>query len=143
MMLLYPRRLSRARWAGGQSFRIGYKVRKATQGVVMDKNNNNNQSREESKTSIGLNDFKEFMHEYELERVHTEFMSKVVTLSLASLGLITALAWDDTLRALLHEIYDETPTLGERALYALAITFLAVALSIIIGKLLSKSKLKK
>jgi ABC-type spermidine/putrescine transport system permease subunit II len=56
-----------------------------------------------------------------------------MTLVIASLGLMTALAWDDTLRTIFGLIFKEA-SLGEKILYSLIVTLIAVIVSLIIGK---------
>ena len=90
--------------------------------------------------TIGINDLKEFLREYEVDRVGVEFRNRVVTLTIASLGLITALAWDETLRALFHQLFGDSESLGAHALYALVITVLAVLISYTLSKIIRPAK---
>ena len=67
----------------------------------------------------------------------------MVTITVASLGFITVLAWDDTLKLLYKELFGDVDTLGSKFLYSLLVTFVAVAVSIILGKLFLKKKRKE
>lgn len=59
----------------------------------------------------------------------SKFSNHVFTLLVASLGLITALAWDETLRELFHFVFGATETLGQKLLYSAVVTAVAVIIT--------------
>ncbi len=58
-----------------------------------------------------------------------KFSNHVFTLLVASLGLITALAWDETLREVFHFIFGPTEELSQKLLYSIVVTALAVVIT--------------
>ncbi len=93
--------------------------------------------------SKDINELESFMKEYELHRVHTEFFERWITLVIASLSLITALAWDDTFKYIFSEVFDHLSSFWQRLLYALLITTLAVIISVVLSKIFLKKSGKK
>ena len=84
----------------------------------------------------------EMLQQFELRQVHWQFIDRLVTLAVASLGLITALAWDETLREIFKNIFGESESLSNKILYSVLITIVAVAVSIILGKVFIRTKKK-
>ncbi len=84
----------------------------------------------------------EFLKKYELHRIHLDVLGRVVTLIIASLSLIAALAWDTALKHLFENWFGAAGTLSEEMFYAVIITALAVIISIVLGKLFVKRKKK-
>lgn len=93
---------------------------------------------------VSIDDIKSFLQEAELDRVHREFVSRLVTIVIAALGLVTALAWDDVLRQIFADFLGTESTLVQRLYYAVTVTFLAAVISVVLGKIaLRYTKAKK
>ena len=75
-----------------------------------------------------------------MREIKNEFIGRVVTIVIAGLALITALAWDETLKGVFTYFFGELTGLNNKLLYALTVTFFAVVVSIIIGKIFLKKK---
>ncbi len=76
------------------------------------------------------------------KNVQEEFIGRVVTITIAGLGLISALAWDETLKTIYHHFVGDAESIGAVLGYAVIVTALAVLASIYIGKLFLKRKEK-
>jgi hypothetical protein len=87
---------------------------------------------EESKIA----EFEKFMEKHELRRVRTDVTERIVTLVIAALGLIAALAWDETLKSLFDELFGGRDTLMGKLSYAVLITVIAAFISVQLGKFL-------
>jgi len=87
-------------------------------------------------------EFDKFLEKYEVQRIRDNFKERVLTIIIASLGLIAALAWDDALKHLFEHIFGGAGTLTEEILYAVIITIIAAAISVYLGKVFTKDKEK-
>ncbi len=85
----------------------------------------------------------ELLKQFELDQIHRQFFDRLVILAIASLGLITALAWDETLREIFRRIFGNDGSLSDKILYTVVITLIAVTISLLLGKLSFKSKKRK
>ena len=94
----------------------------------------------ESKEKFEVSEIEKFLKKHELNHIHSDVFERVVTLIIAALGLIAALAWDEALRHIFQKIFGGKVTLLEEILYALFITTLAALVSVKLGKLFSKHK---
>jgi len=87
-------------------------------------------------------EFDRFLEKYEVERIRDNFKERVLTIVIASLGLIAALAWDEALRHLFEIIFGASGTLAEQLSYAVIITVIAAVISVYLGKIYSKREEK-
>jgi ABC-type Mn2+/Zn2+ transport system permease subunit len=69
-----------------------------------------------------------------------EFLSRIVTIIIAGLALITALAWDEVLKDIFHRFLEEFEGLNARLGYAIFLTLISVIVTIIVTKLFLKKK---
>ncbi|OGE82160.1 MAG: hypothetical protein A3B10_02405 [Candidatus Doudnabacteria bacterium RIFCSPLOWO2_01_FULL_44_21] len=83
-----------------------------------------------------------FLEKHELHHLHTDVLEKSITLVIAGLGLIAALAWDEALKHLFETIFGGKGTLLEEISYAIVITLIAAFISVQLGKIFSKRKQK-
>ncbi len=74
----------------------------------------------------------------EIAKFRVSFIEKITILVISAFGLISALAWDEALKALFDELFHNLTVLQEKFLYAGTITILAVILSIVLSKLILK-----
>jgi NADH:ubiquinone oxidoreductase subunit H len=81
---------------------------------------------------------KSFFEEYKITKKRDDFIFRLGTLFIASLGLVTALAWEDAARSTFTEIFGPLDNIADKLLYAIIITALAVIISISIGKIANK-----
>jgi hypothetical protein len=95
---------------------------------------------EESKHTLKDSEIDRFLERYELEHFHHDVFERVVTLIIAALGLIAALAWDDALKHLFETIFGGKGTLDEELSYALVITIIAALISVQLGRMFVKRK---
>ncbi len=70
----------------------------------------------------------------------SEVIEKIAALLTAAFGLVAALAWNDAIKAFFKEIFGTAETLGPMLAYAVAVTIIAVAVTIWIGKIAEKKK---
>jgi|GEM_PF-1404758 len=94
-------------------------------------------------TKLRMDDVKEYLKEYEIVRTRDEFFSRLITIIIAGLGLITVLAWDDILHDIFSIIFGKEGTLGEKILYAGLITLLATIASVYLSRLFLKKRKQK
>ena len=91
-----------------------------------------------------LSELERFWEKYELDRVQSRVWERIVTIIIAALGLIAALAWDDTLKHLFENLFGGTGSLLEQFLYAVIVTVLAAAISVWLGKkIVAREKRRK
>ena len=81
-----------------------------------------------------------FLEKHELRHIHSDVFERIITLIIAALGLIAALAWDEALRHIFENLFGGQGTLLEEISYAVVITILAAFISARLGKLFSKRK---
>ncbi|OVE79372.1 hypothetical protein BVY00_00535 [bacterium G20] len=74
--------------------------------------------------------------------MHTDVIEKIIILVIASLGLITALAWDTALSSLFKKLFGGEQTLLEEMSYALVITIIAAVISVLLSRSLRRKKSK-
>jgi hypothetical protein len=91
---------------------------------------------------IGIEEMKKFLEKYEIRQIRIDFLQKMTLLIIASLGFITAIAWDQVLKLIFLELFDHLSSIQEKLLYALIITVIATALSIILTKIFLKKKVE-
>ena len=79
-----------------------------------------------------------FLEKYEIKRLRDDFKGRIITIVIASLGLIAALAWDEALKHLFEKLFGGSGTLREEIAYAIIITGIAAAISVYISKYYKK-----
>lgn len=89
-----------------------------------------------------ISEMEKFFKKHELQNVHPDVLERIVILVIAALGLIAALAWDEALRHLFEKIFGGAGTLLEQISYAIVVTILAALISVRLGKLFIKCKVK-
>lgn len=95
-------------------------------------------SSEQFSERLSFEETEELLKEIHVEQVANQFSNRVITLVIASLGLTTALAWDDTLKELFTAIFGPANTLGDKLLYSILVTIIAVVVTIVLARLLRK-----
>ncbi len=76
----------------------------------------------------------EFLDSQRLLDIKTDFMGRLVTIVIAALGLITALAWDRTLEDLFEHFFGPLTSLESKMLYASLITIGAVFVTVLLRR---------
>ena len=76
----------------------------------------------------------EFFEEESLHDIKLDFMTRLVTIVIAALGLITALAWDRTLEDLFTAFFGPLNSLSQKITYAVLITLLAVCVTLMLRR---------
>jgi len=94
----------------------------------------------EPKEKFEISEMEKFLERHELKHIHHDVLERTITLVIAALGLIAALAWDEALRHLFEELFGGKGTLFEEISYALVVTILAALISVRLGRLFQKSK---
>ena len=87
-----------------------------------------------SNTNIHTENSEEFFNEEDFKKIKMTFSGRVVTIIIASLSLISALAWEDALHDLFRALFADSESLGAKMLYAVLVTFLAVIASVLVGR---------
>lgn len=89
---------------------------------------------------------KEFFESIEIKQnsksIKLEFLSRIVTIIIAGLALITALAWDEVLKEMYVYFSSHLQGINQRLGYAIFITIFSVIVSVIIGRFFIKKKRK-
>lgn len=86
-----------------------------------------------SRDSLGIKEVLEKgSHEY--EKITDEFFGRLIAITVAAFGLITALAWDDVLRGIFGRFFGNDNTLSLRLLYAALLTMLTALVSFYLGR---------
>ena len=62
-------------------------------------------------------------------------IEKLAALITAAFGLVAALAWNDTIKAIFKAVFGTSDGIGPMLIYAIIVTIIAVAVTIWIGKL--------
>ncbi len=86
---------------------------------------------------------REFLKKYGLQKIQYSFFDKFRFIITAGLGLISALAWDETLRAIFNDWFPEMSHGLSSLLYATSLTILATIVGLVLGLISKKSKNKK
>ena len=94
------------------------------------------------KEKLESTEFEKFLERYELNRIRENFKERVLTIVIASVGLIAALAWDTALKHLFEKILGGAGTLTEELAYAIIITVIAAVISVYLGRSFAKKKEK-
>ena len=84
----------------------------------------------------------EFIEDEQVHDIKTDFRVRFVTITIAGLGLITALAWDRTLEDLFTEYFGPLNSVSSKVLYASLITFFAVVVSLILRRTFIRKEIK-
>jgi hypothetical protein len=87
---------------------------------------------------LSFEETEELLKEIHVEQVANQFSNRVITLVIASLGLTTALAWDDTLKELFRAIFGSADTLSDKLLYSVSVTLIAVIITLILARSIKK-----
>ena len=67
-------------------------------------------------------------------------VDKMLALITAAFGLVAALAWNEAIKAIFKEVFDSSETIAPMLAYAITVTVLAVILTILVARSLSKMK---
>ncbi len=68
-----------------------------------------------------------------------EVIEKLAALITAAFGLVAALAWNDTIKAIFAQLFGSSDTLWAMLVYAVIVTLIAVFATIKIGKMAEKA----
>jgi hypothetical protein len=82
-----------------------------------------------------VSEMEKFLERHELKHFHYDVFEKIITLIIAALGLIAALAWDKALHHLFEKIFGHGGTVAQDLGYAVTITVFAAIISLRLGKL--------
>lgn len=63
-----------------------------------------------------------------------QVIEKLAALITAAFGLVAALAWNDTIKAIFNEVFGTAETIYAMLVYALVVTIIAVVVTVWIGK---------
>jgi hypothetical protein len=78
----------------------------------------------------------------EFNKLHLEFVERVILLIIVGLGVITALAWDEALKNLFNLIFTNLTSVQEKFLYATLLTIITATATVFLNKYLKKQKRK-
>lgn len=70
-----------------------------------------------------------------------QLLETTAALITAAFGLVAALAWNDTIKAAIKIIFDDADDIVGMAIYAILVTIIAVAATLLIAKSLRKAKI--
>ena len=89
---------------------------------------------------FNINQMEEFVTTEDLMKTKLEFMDRLITIIIAGMGLIAALAWDEALKHVFKYIFGENSSLAEDIGYAVLVTLIATVVSIYLRKIFLKQK---
>lgn len=72
--------------------------------------------------------------------IKQEILDKIAALVTAAFGLVAALAWNDAIKLMFKEVFGTQDQVGPMVVYAVAVTVIAVILTIIVARAASKAK---
>jgi len=67
-------------------------------------------------------------------------IEKLVALITAAFGLIAALAWNDTIKAIFAQVFGEQSNVTAMITYAILVTIIAIIVTVYIAKIEAKTK---
>ena len=100
-------------------------------------------TKEQFSEHLSFQETKELLKDLHVNNVADQFSNRVITLVIASLGLTTALAWDDTLKELFHALFGASDTLVSKLFYSILITLIAVIITLILTRAVRSKHHKK
>lgn len=69
-----------------------------------------------------------------------QLLETFASLITAAFGLVAALAWNDTIKAVIKEVFGTEDDMVGMLVYAVVVTIIAVVMTLLISKSLSKAK---
>jgi len=69
-----------------------------------------------------------------------QFLESLSALIISAFGLVAALAWNETIKAAVKAIFGDADDLVGMAIYAIIVTIIAVAATMLITRALNKAK---
>lgn len=91
---------------------------------------------------IHIAEMEKFLERYELQHFHVDVWERIITLVIAALGLIAALAWDKALHHVFEKISGHAGSIPEELTYAVTITVFAALVSVRLGRLATSRQQK-
>jgi hypothetical protein len=85
-------------------------------------------------------DIDEFIERYELKHLHTDIAERTLVFVIAALGLIAALAWDDTFKQIFIKLFGSMDTIGQKLLYAAILTFVTALVTVRLNKIFKRKR---
>ncbi len=70
-----------------------------------------------------------------------EVIDKFAALTTASFGLVAALAWNDTIKAIIKEYFGKPDAVTPMLVYAMTVTIFAIIATKVIGEVSAKAKI--
>ncbi|MBT4174451.1 hypothetical protein HOC80_03235 [archaeon] len=67
-------------------------------------------------------------------------IDKLVALTTAAFGLVAALAWNDTIKAIFATVFGEQSNVPAMIVYAVVVTIMAVIVTVYIARIEAKTK---
>lgn len=74
------------------------------------------------------------------DKFKVQLLETFASLITAAFGLVAALAWNETIKAVIAEIFDSGDDLVGNFIYAVIVTILAVIMTLLIARSLEKAK---
>ncbi|MCV0372009.1 MAG: DUF5654 family protein [Nitrosarchaeum sp.] len=74
------------------------------------------------------------------ESLKVQILDKIAALITAAFGLVAALAWNGAILAIFKELFGEADSIGPMVIYAIAVTIIAVILTIVVAKAVTNAK---
>ena len=75
-----------------------------------------------------------------VEAVREKFVDRLATLVTAAFGLVAALAWNDTIRAIFTEVFGTPNHIGASLIYSIIVTLIAVIAIMLVNRAASTIK---
>lgn len=94
----------------------------------------------ENNDKILLAELEKFMAKYEVKRLRTDVFTRIITLVIAALSLIAALAWDKALHQVFEAVFGHNETVASSISYAFLVTVIAAVISLVLARFLQKEE---
>lgn len=91
-------------------------------------------SDKKKKSELSFSELLDIIQAYELKRLGSDFLEKLALLIISILGFLVALSWEEALKITMQEFFRGLGAWGERFMFPIIMTVLAVILSIIISR---------
>jgi len=80
------------------------------------------------------------MADAEVKPFKLQFLESLSALIISAFGLVAALAWNDAIQSAVSAVFDDDDSLVGKTIYALLVTCLAVAMTMIITRATVRTK---
>jgi len=85
----------------------------------------------------------EFIKHYEIQKIHYDFLDRLMFVISTAFGLLAAFAWDDIFHILFAKLFDHLGEPMTKLTYAISLTLLAAIMALVFKKISTKRRKKR